>query len=448
MISQDQLMDIARRALRISSADQTEVVVHCNQGFLTRFAQNRIHQNVGVEDIRVTVKAIKGKKIGVASANAIDQETLSRVVVQALEIALRQKENGDFHSLPQPSATSATDIKTHFENTARFSASERAAAVKIIVDRAGKDGLQAAGAFTTEEEETAVVNSLGLAAYQQASRADLNTVMMSDAGGTGFAQSLAANADSIHPAELADEAAGKCTAGGHPEELERGKYTVFLEPYAVGELLNFLAYLGFGATAYRERRSFLSGKLGQPITGPAITIWDDGLDKQGLPMPFDFEGVPKQKVVLIENGVARGVVYDSFEAHLAQTVSTGHALPAGSTFGPIPMNLFLKTGDRAPVDLLQTIEQGVYVTRFHYTNVVEPVSTTITGMTRDGTFLIENGKLSRPIKNLRFTQNILAALSTTRGISSRPRIVEGLVGVTVAPAMIIDNFNFSSETEF
>jgi predicted Zn-dependent protease len=448
MIGPDRLMETARQALRNSSADQTEVVVHCNQGYLTRFAQNRIHQNVGVEDARVTVRAIKGKKIGVASANAIDPETLSRVMGQALEIAVRQKENGDFHSLPQPSGTAVSDIKTHFENTARFSANERAAAVKIIVGRAVKDGLQAAGAFTTEEEETAVVNSLGLEAYQKASRADLNTVMMSVSGGTGFAQSLAANADSIHPIELADEAAGKCASSGQPEELERGRYTVFLEPYAVGELLNFLAYLGFGATAYRERRSFLSGKLGQPITGPAITIWDDGLDGHGLPMPFDFEGVPKQKVVLIENGTARGVVYDSFEAHLAKTASTGHALPAGSTFGPIPMSLFLKTGDRAPEDLLRGVERGVYVTRFHYTNVVEPVSTTITGMTRDGTFLIKDGRLTQPVKNLRFTQNILEAFKNVRGISSRSRIVEGLAGVTVTPAMVIDNFNFSSETEF
>jgi predicted Zn-dependent protease len=369
------------------------------------------------------------------------------VAAQAVDIAQHQQENQDFVSLPQPGAP-LSKVTTHYPATAAMEPAQRAEQIIGVVGKAERENVTASGAYACEEEEVAIGNSLGIRAYQLATKADLSMVMMSDQGGTGFAQGISDDVEKIDADSLAEEAVSTCVQSANPQELAPGEYPVYLGPQAVGTLMMFLAYLGLGAQAYREKRSFLSGKLGEQITGSNITIWDDGLDAAGLPMPFDFEGVAKKKVMLIENGVARNVVYDSFEANLARTQSTGHAIPAGNTFGPVPMNLFLQPGDASSEEIIRSIKRGIYITRFHYTNVVEPMSTTITGMTRDGTFLIEDGNISHPVKNLRFTQNILEALGKASLISKTTKAVEGLVGVTVVPSLKIDTFRFSSTTQF
>jgi predicted Zn-dependent protease len=181
-----------------------------------------------------------------------------------------------------------------------------------------------------------------------------------------------------------------------------------------------------------------------------VTIYDDGLDPKGLQIPFDFEGIPKQKVTFFDQGVAKEVTYDSFTAAKEGRESTGHGLISPNTEGPIPINLFMKGGDSSLDGMIKSIRRGIYVTRFHYTNVVEPMKAVITGMTRDGTFLIEDGEIKRPIKNLRFTESVLKALSRVSAVSKDQRVCsEGTVysrrfvtGV-VAPAIKVDGFNFS-----
>ena len=195
----------------------------------------------------------------------------------------------------------------------------------------------------------------------------------------------------------------------------------------------------------------MSGKLGERITGESITIRDDGYDTSSIPMPFDFEGVPKQKLTLIENGVAKNVVYDSFAAGREEgAASTGHALPSPNTMGPIPVNLFMETGSASKDEMLAATERGIWVTRFHYTNPLHPVKTVLTGMTRDGTFLIENGKIAKPIKNLRFTQSILEALADADMIGSKAETVKSMYGsfATVAPAIRVNGFRFTGTTDF
>jgi predicted Zn-dependent protease len=266
---------------------------------------------------------------------------------------------------------------------------------------------------------------------------------------SSYASFVARDPDQLDVDSLAAEAVKKISKE-EPIQIEPGEYEVILEPYAVSEFLSFLGYLGFHALAVQEGRSFFSNRFGEKMVDEKVTIYDDGLDSEGLQVPFDFEGIPKKKVTFFERGAAKEVTYDSFTAGREGKDSTGHGLIAPNTAGPIPVNLFMKEGESSLGEMIQSVRRGIYVTRFHYTNVVEPMKAVITGMTRDGTFLIEGGEMTRPIKNLRFTESILKALSRVAAISKDRKICsEGtvysrrFVTGTVAPAIKIDGFYFS-----
>ncbi len=431
--------------LDYSQADQTEILYIGEDSALTRFANNFIHQNVAERDASVSIRVASEKRIGSVSTNRLDEQSLKTAVDKALEIAETQPENPHFRSLPSPAEYAKVD--TFVERSAKFSPMERAEAVRQIISEAQKNGVIASGAFSTGTTDLIVANSLGLWAEQRLTQAELNLVVTGDNDASGYAYHLSKDVADIVPQMLAGEAIGKCARSTTPISLEPGEYTVILEPYAVGTLVAFLGYIGLGALAVQEGRSFMCGKLGQKIVGENITIWDDGLNPQGMPIPFDFEGVPKQKVVLIENGIAKGVVFDSYTAGKEGTKSTGHGLPAPNTYGPMPLHLFMRGGDSSLEKMIASTRRGIYVTRFHYTNVVEPVSTTITGLTRDGTFLIEDGKVRGAVKNFRFTNSILRAFSEVSLISRETRIVEGFFGGSRVPGLKIDNFTFSGTAE-
>jgi PmbA protein len=253
---------------------------------------------------------------------------------------------------------------------------------------------------------------------------------------------------SIRPLEVAEIAVRKAIAAQNPEAIEPGEYTVILEPAAVADMLMFLGFLGFSALAAQEGRSFMCGQIGSRVMGDNITIWDDGLDPAGLPMPFDFEGVPKEKVVLIDRGIASGFVHDSATASQEDRLSTGHALPAPNTYGPMPINLFMAPGDSTLDEMISSTERGILVTRFHYTNPVHPVKVIITGMTRDGTFLVENGRVTRPVRNLRFTDSVPRAFSEVLSMSRERKLQAGYFGGALVPSMKVGRFAFTGATEF
>jgi predicted Zn-dependent protease len=235
----------------------------------------------------------------------------------------------------------------------------------------------------------------------------------------------------------------KAQRNQNAQPVEPGVYEVVLEEYAVAEMLEFMSFIGFGALAVQEERSFM--RLGERITGEEVSIWDDGLDPTGIPASFDFEGVPKQRVDLINRGVASGLVYDMQTAARAGRQSTGHGLPAPNTEGPFAVNLFMKPGGTAKSDLLRDVKRGIWVTRFWYVRVVEPKASIITGMTREGTFLIENGQITRPVKDLRFTQSILEALNGTLAISRSTKLeVSEYLGASRVPAVRLKAFTFTS----
>lgn len=448
MLGKEKLIGIADRVLALSSADQTEVLVFGNDQHLTRFAVNTIHQNVSERDVAVRVRAVIGRKVGVASGNDLSDEALRKVVESAETVARFQQENPDFQSLPEP--LPVQEVDAYVEATAACTPQMRAQGAAAICTLSRENGLEAAGAFSTSVEEVAVANSLGVSAYHCNTMANIVTVVMGE-DSSGYAADTAADVTALAPEALGRIAVDKALRSRGPTEIEPGEYTVILEEEAVADMLMYLGYLGFSALAVQEGRSFMCGRFGEPVTGKNITIWDDGLDPRGLMLPFDFEGVPKQRVMLIEEGIARGVVYDSFTASREEgKTSTGHSLPAPNTIGPFTVNLFMAAGESTKEQMLASIERGIWVTRFHYTNPVHPVKAIITGMTRDGTFLIENGRITRPLKNLRFTESILEALGRVEMLGRDLKLVKSDWGsfVTAAPAVRVDAFRFTGKTEF
>jgi predicted Zn-dependent protease len=439
------MREIAERALSLSAAEQTEVLIMSGDSGLTRFANSYIHQNVAERNVGLRVRAVVGKRIGVASCNDLSQGVLERVVESALTIAKLQPENPDFISLPNPAPIA--EVQAFDEATAAFSPQARAKAVGVICQLAVGNGLIASGAFTTGGFELTVANSLGIFAYYATTSADINTVIMSD-DSAGYAAATAWRVGEINTEAISSEAVEKALRSRHPRELPPGRYPVILEEYAVADMMSTLAYLGFGALSVQEGRSFMTDRFGEQIMNPTISIWDDGLDSTGLPMPFDFEGVPRQRVDLIKEGVAAAVVYDSYTAGREGKASTGHGLPAPNTFGPIPTHMFMAPGEASKEEMLASIERGLWVTRFHYTRPVHPKLAIITGMTRDGTFLIEKGEMAYPIKNLRFTQSYIEALANVEQVCRETRLVENWFGATRIPALKVAEVEFTGATEF
>jgi predicted Zn-dependent protease len=271
--------------------------------------------------------------------------------------------------------------------------------------------------------------------------------MMDGNGASGYAQSTASDIRAIDPTVVGEEAAGKAERSADAVDLDPGEYPVILEEYAVATVLEYLSWMGFSALAVEEGRSFM--EIGEQIMGPNVTIWDDGLDPRGLPTAIDYEGVPKRRVDLISEGVARALVHDTATAARAGTTSTGHGLPAPNAFGPIALNLFMAPGSGAKEVMAAGIERGVWVTRFHYVNVVHAKRGILTGMTKDGTFLIEDGRITRPIRNLRFTQSIPEAFSVIEAIGSETRLVAAEYSGIMArvPALRIARFAFTGATD-
>ena len=448
MIGKAKLKAIADSVLSAAQADQTEVLVAGQDLALTRFAANNIHQNVSETDVSVRVRSVVGKKIGIASSNDVSPESLKKLVQKAETIASFQQENPEFVSLPEP--LPVQEVDSYSESTATCSAIARAKGVGAILEMSRSNNLVASGAFSTGTEEMMVANSLGVSAYHGGTMATAMTVVMSE-NSSGYAADCAQDVNQLDLSEIGRTAVDKAIQSKNPMSIDPGAYTVILEEDAVATMMFYLGYLGFSALAVQEGRSFMSGRIGEKITGDNITILDDGFDPRGVRLPFDFEGVPKLKVMLIENGIARNAVYDSATAAREPgKVSTGHGLPAPNTIGPLPINLIMQPGSASKEEMIASTKKGIWVTRFHYVNPVHPVKAILTGMTRDGTFLIEDGKITRPLKNLRFTQSILEAFAHAEMLSRDLKVIKMGFGnfVSCAPAAKINGFTFTGATEF
>ena len=427
------------RLLERSTADQTEVMVTEWDSALTRFANNGIHQNVAERNVSVRVRVVQDERTGVASLNQMSAEGLADVLERALAIA-RLQPPGEV--VPMPGPAPAPRIRAWSDATAEATPEERADFVQAVCAAAGRSSLKAFGAFSTGSAQLAIANSLGVYQHHRSTLATVNSVVMGDAG-SGYADRAAVDVRDLDKDELAGEVIEKARRNQNAEPVEPGVYEVVLEEYAVSEMLEFMSFMGFSALAAQEQRGFM--RLGERITGEAVSIWDDGLDPSGIPAPFDFEGAPKQRVDLITKGVAAGLVYDQQTARRAGRASTGHGLPAPNAEGPFALNLFMAAGTVPKEELIAGIKRGIWVTRFWYVRIVHPKASIITGMTREGTFLIEDGKITRPVKDLRFTQSILEALSGTVALSRTTKLeASEFFGATRVPAVRLKAFTFTS----
>ena len=445
--SEREVLALAERVLGYAAAEgaeQAEVLYMGEESALTRFANSEIHQNVAESSATLNMRIVFGRRIGVARTNRLDEEGLRRVVESAARIARLQAENPDFVSLPEPEPIRPVE-GAFAASTATADPERRAAGARAVIASADAADVLAYGSFATAVETLAVATSLGIRAHQVSTRAQLITVAMGADGEAGYGEALAVDVEAIDPGAVGAEAAGRAVRSRDAAPLSPGDYAVVLEPYAVADMVDHLGWLGFSALAVQEGRSFM--EPGRRLGSGLVSVCDDGADPAGTPLAFDFEGVPKRRVDFIEGGVAREVVYDSLTAGKEGKRSTGHALPAPNPWGPFPLNGFMGAGTASREELIGGLERGLLVTRFHYTNPVHPKRAIVTGMTRDGTFLVERGEIVGPVRNLRFTQSYLDALAAVEAVGRERRLLRGFLGSVVVPAVRIGAFAFTGATE-
>jgi predicted Zn-dependent protease len=456
MYGRDRALELLQNALALVPADEAEATLLVQDQALTRFANSTIHQNLAQHNTQLAIRAVVDGGAGIALTNRLDADGQRRVAKQAATIARLQPPDADFPGLP--SGGEARETSTFHEATAATTPAQRAEAVGIIVDAAANQGFSATGAYTTEVAELAIANTSGAAAYAPLTLASLRTVIDANPPQgvgflTGYADAISRDVSDVDPQAIAERAVSKCALNRDPQPLPPGPYITVLEEIAVADLLRFLALQGLNAQSVQEGRSFAVGKMGEQVCGGNFTLWDDAADARGLAQPFDWEGVPAQRLPLIEHGILKGLVYDSRTAAKEGRASTGHATPRIFRFTtpwPAPTHPFVAPGQTPREQLIAGVERGVLVTRFHYTHCPDPQRVVATGTTRDGTFLIEEGRISGALQNLRFTQSVLDAFSNIEALSDAPELHRDWWGSAAhhVPAMRVRDFEFTGGTDF
>ena len=413
-------LDVARAALAMTD-DEADVVAQAESSGLARFANSEVHQPTLIENTTVTMRVVRGNRVGVAQTNRIDETGLAAVAARATDAAESAPDDPGFPGLPRPAEAAqpggydeATAALTPEDQARRATAAIAAADVPVY------------GFFTSGVTDLAIASSTGIELEQRFTDA-MTLVVAADEGRSGYAEAVAARDADVDPAAVAREAAEKAVRTADAATIAPGAYAAVLEPYAIAELLQNFAYDSFGGLGLVEERSYFAGRIGERLFDERMTIVDDAADARGLPKAFDYEGVPKQRVELVVDGVARGVVWDRASARRAGGghVTTGHA-PAQDDlfFGPLPQALAVSPGDAESVDdLAARVGDGLYVTRLHYLGVVHPREGVITGMTRDGTFRIRDGKIAEPLVNLRFTVAVPELLREVLGLTRDAKLV-------------------------
>lgn len=414
--------EVAEAALRAASEEQAEVVVLAERSGFARFAASELHQPTLIENVVVNLRVVRDGRVGSAQTNRLDEDGLADLARRAVEAAESTRAEPGFPGLPPPEPL--PEVDGYDEATAGLDPGDLAGIARTATDAA--EPAPVYGFVTIGATEIAVVSTTGVAAEQRLTDV-VALIVAADEGASGYAEQTSWALKEIDPAAVAREAAAKMARTRDATTIEPGHYRAVLEPYAIGELLQHFAYDSFSALGLLEQRSFLAGRIGTKVFDERISIADDALDPAGLPKAFDFEGVPKQRVPLIENGVARGVVWDRETAALAggDARSTGHAPPALSRgYGPLPLALTVAPGDAGSVEeLAELVGEGIYVTRLHYLSTVGARDGVITGMTRDGTFRIRGGKIAEPLANLRFTVSVPEMLREVPGLTRRTALL-------------------------
>ncbi|HUT97615.1 MAG TPA: TldD/PmbA family protein [bacterium] len=448
MLGRDRALETLSRAVDLGGADGLEAALFASDTNLTRFANSYIHQNISKRDATVTVRAVvDGNRVGMVTTNDLSDDGLARAVEGAAASAGIVPPNPRFTGFPGPQEF--PEVEAWVAETHRTEAGFRADEVAKIIAAGDEYGFNASGAYVTGGNEVALVNSLGLKAYHCGTRAAVNTTILSRTS-AGWSAADSKDVRDLDAAAIGRRATEKCRDGQHPTDLEPAEYDVIVEHRGVAGLLGMMGYIGFNGLAFAEGRSFAVDKLGEKLFSDEFTLVDDARDPSGNPLPFDFEGMPKKRVPLVEAGVLKAVVHDRTSAKMVGAESTGHGLPpASASYGAIPMNLFMTGGGSSLEEMVAATQRGLLVTHFHYLNpFLDPMQLLFTGMTRDGTFLIEDGKVSRPVKNLRFTESMLRAFSQIEALSADTLLIAEDFSSIRVPAVKFKGFRFTSSTEF
>ncbi|HAF94520.1 MAG: hypothetical protein A2X34_04175 [Elusimicrobia bacterium GWC2_51_8] len=436
---------ICERIFALAKGVQTETLIERASGALTRFADNEISQNVHNGSSTVSIRFVDNGRTSRVTLNQFDQAALERAVKTGLETLKRQKKDKNLPPLagPRPLERGSNIFS---RETAELSPLYRAQKIKNLVRICKKAGQTAYGTLENGLTSYTVANTRGVFASHLESYV-IYDITVKAGSGFGWAQTQAADVEKIDFEAVNRTARLKAAMSKNPRDIKPGLYPVILEPAAAADLLSYLCAYSFGGRFYNEGSSFTSGNLGKKLLSAGLSIEDNALYGPAAGMPFDFEGQPRRRVVLVEKGVLKAVVHDRKTAAAAGTASTGHALPQPDNFTPFPLNLSVRPGGNSVEEMIKNSEKAILVTQFHYTNLLKPLNMEITGMTRNGTFLIENGKISKPLKNMRFTQSMTKAFNETEAVG-RDAVLCQVWGKINCPAFKLKAFNFSSATEF
>lgn len=460
MLTQAQAEEIFLRLSRYSNADGLEMLIAGGHSALTRFANNTIHQNVEEENYIVSLRTVIGHKTARATTNKLDDSSLRRAVESAEAMTEVQAEDPDLLPMASASMTDGPPTERFFENTAALTAEDRARAVESIVGIAKKNGLTTAGIFSSSRSAEAIMNSRGLSTFHAQTSSEISITMLAG-DSSGWQKANSPDARNLDPLALAETAACKARDSAGPREVPPGKYTVILEPAAVLDLVGFM-FFDFGGLAILDQRSFLTNRVGTKLFGENITVDDDVYHPLQSGAPFDGEGVHRQPVRLIENGVVRNLVYARATAEkmkksehaskVGRIAPTGHGFPLPNEIGEVPMNIVFDTApeaERRTVEqMIASTDRGILVTRCWYIREVDPYEKILTGMTRDGTFYIEDGKLRHGLRNFRFNQSLIHMLNNVSEMGLPVRASGEESFDMVVPPMKVRDFNFTEVTKF
>jgi len=459
MLDKSKAQELFDRIQKFSEGGELEVIFSSTQYSLTRFANNTIHQNVSETNEVASIRVAFDDKTARATTNRFDDESLKRAVQSAEGIARVEEPDPDRLALAKAEEEKIPNPPQRwFERTASITPADRAEAVSRIVQVAKKNNLVTAGIYSSSQSAEAVVNSNGLNVFHRQTAAEVSITMLAE-DSSGWQKANSPDLKSFDPVALAEIAAGKARESRGPKELAPGKYTVILEPAAVLDLLGFM-FWDFGGLAILDQRSFLNNRIGTKLFGENISIVDDVGHPLQSNAPFDGEGVRRQPVSLVEKGVIRRLVYarasaermrkSEHAAKVGEIAATGHGFPLPNEMGEAPTNIVFVTsgGEQTVEQMIAGTERGILITRLWYIREVDPYEKILTGMTRDGTFLVEDGKAKHGIRNFRFNQSLIDTLNHVDAMGKPVRASGEEAFDMVVPAMKVSGFNFTEVTKF
>jgi PmbA protein len=440
----DEIFSVAANAARARGVYELEAHIGVRESALTRFANNTIHQNVAERSGVLSVRAVLDGKTARATTNRLDADSIRDVVDQAIDIT--RLAEGDGSAMPLPTPQEYQTVDRYFDSTAEATPADRADAVAEVVNSMESQSLNSAGIFSTGRSVSALLNSHELFAYHAQTRARFSITAMAPDSSGWAKRSVEALMD-VNFRELASRAASKALLSASPRELPPGRYTVILEPAAVLDLVGQM-FGDFSATALTDKRSFLEERIGQKLFGDNIHIEDDVYHPLQSGPAFDGEGLPRRRLTLVDKGTVREVAYSRPAARIAGVEPTGHGFPLPNEIGEAPVNIVIAGGDSSVEEMIASTERGILVTRFWYIREVDPYEKIMTGMTRDGTFLVENGQIAAGVRNLRFNESLIEMLKNVEMLGPAEASSGEESFDMVVPAMKVRDFHFTETTRF